>query len=234
MKKIEVVNIQLTLRSTLSSLFLASSALFLQSCLHGVTRLWQTGCLCCVDSIQTLFEVFVMKKIEVVNIPLTVRSTLSSLFLASPVLFLQSCLHGVTRLWQSGCLGCVDSIQALFAVFVMTSQHSTDSTFCSKQPLPRVFCALPQVLPTWCDKAVAIWMSFSCVDSIQTLFEVFVMKKIEVVNIPLTVRSTLSSLFLASSVRFLQSCLHGVRRLWQSGCLLAVLIQSRLSSKFSS
>ena len=104
------VNIQLTLLSNLSSLFLASSVLFLKSCLHGVTRLSQCGCLGCVDSIQTLFEVFVMKKIEVVNIQLTLRSALSSLFLASSVLFLQSCLHGVTRLWQCGSLGCVDSI----------------------------------------------------------------------------------------------------------------------------
>ena len=113
------MNVPLTLRSTLSNLFLASSVLFLQSCLHGVTSLRQTGCLGCVDSIQTLFEVFVMKKFEVVNIQLTVRSTLSSLFLAFSVLFLKSCLHGVTRLWQSGCLGCVDSIQTLFEVFVM-------------------------------------------------------------------------------------------------------------------
>ena len=113
------VNIQLSVRSTLSSLFLASSALFLQSCLHGVTKLRQSGCLGCVDSIQTLFEVFVMKKIEKVNIQLTLRSTLSSLFLASSALFLQSCLHGVPKLRQCGFLGCVDSIQTLFAVFVI-------------------------------------------------------------------------------------------------------------------
>ena len=97
-----------------------------------------------------------------VNIPLTLRSTLSSLFLAFSVLFLHPCLHGVTKLRQCGFLGCVDSIQTLFAVIVITSQHSTDSTFYSKQPLPRVFCALPPALPTWCDKTVAIWMSWLC------------------------------------------------------------------------
>ena len=42
--------------------------------------------------------------------------------------------------------------------FGMKSQHSTDSMFYSKQPLPRVFCALPPVSPTWCAKTVAMWM----------------------------------------------------------------------------
>ena len=52
------VNIQLILCSTPSSLFLVSSVLFLQSCLHHASRLWQCGCIVFIDSTtQTLFAV---------------------------------------------------------------------------------------------------------------------------------------------------------------------------------
>ena len=335
------VNIQLTLCSTPSSLFLGSSVLFLQSCLHHTSRLWQCGCIVFIASTtQTLFAVFWHEKSTFnwlyvllqaasssrllcssssfaswcaktvaiwmyclywfnhpdsfrcflawkVNIQLTLCFTPSSLFLASSVLFLQSCLHHAKGLWQCGCIVWIDSnTQTLFAViwhekstfnwfyvllqaasssrllcsssnrayimrqdsgnvdvlslllqpprlsslfFGMKSQHSTDSMFYSKQPLPRVFCALPPIVPTSYVKTLAMWMYclywFNHPDS----FRCYLAWK---VNIQLSLCFTPSSLFLASSVLFLQLCLHHASRLWQCGCIVFIGTPPRLSSLF--
>ena len=210
------VNIQLTLCSTPSSLFLASSVLFLQSCLHHASRLWQCGCIVFVDSTtQTLFAVFWQA-----NIQLTLCSTPSSLFLASSVLFLQFCLVVCQDCCNLDVLSLLIQPPRLSSLFFdMKSQHSTDSMFYSKQPLPRVFCALPPIVPTSCVKTVAMWMYclywFNHPDSLRC----FLACK---VNIQLTLCSTPSSLFLASSVLFLQSCLHHASRLWQCGCIVFI------------
>ena len=155
-----------------------------------------------------------------VNIQVTLCSTPSSLYLASSVLFLQSCLHHASRLWQCGCIVFIGTPPRLFSLFFgMKSQHSTDSMFYSKQPLPRVFCALPPIVPTSCVKTLAMWMYclywFNHPDS----FRCYLACK---VNIQVTLCSTPSSLYLASSVLFLQSCLHHASRLWQCGCIVFI------------
>ena len=103
--------------------------------------------------------------------------------------------------------------------FGMKSQHSTDSMFYSKQPLPRVFCALPPIVPTSCVKTLAMWMyCLYCFNHLDSLRCYLAWK----VNIQLTLCFTPSSLFLASSVLFLQSCLHHASRLWQCGCIVFI------------
>ena len=198
------VNIQLTLCSTSSSLFLASSVLFLQSCLHHASRLWQCGCIVFIDSTtQTLFAVFLAWK---VNIQLTLCSTLAAS--SSRLLCSSSNRAYIMRKDSDN----VDVLSELIQpprlsslLFGMKGQHSTDSMFYSKQPLPRVFCALPPIVPTSCVKTLAMWMYclywFNHPDSIRCYLACKV-------NIQLTLCSTPSSLFLASSVLFLQLCLH--------------------------
>ena len=268
------VNIQLTLCSTPSSLFLASSVLFLESCLQHASRLWQCGCIVFIDSTtQTLFAVFwhekstfnwlyvllqaasssrllcsssncayIMRKdsnnVDVLS-SLIQPPRLSSLFFGMksqhstdsmfyskqplPRVFcaLPPVLpRGAPRLLQFGCIVFIDSTTQTFSLFFgMKGQHSTDSMFYSKQPLPRVFCALPRIVPTTCVKTLAMWMYclywFNHPDS----FRCFLAWK---VNIQLTLCSTPSSLFLASSVLFLQSCLHHASRLWQCGCIVFI------------
>ena len=91
--------------------------------------------------------------------------------------------------------------------------------FYSKQPLPRVFCALPPIVPTSCVKTVAMWMYCLYWFNHPDFFRCFLAWK---VNIQLTLCSAPSSLFLASSVLFLQSCLHHASRLWQCGCIVFI------------
>ena len=213
------VNIQLTLCSTPSSLFLASSVLFLQSCLHHASRLWQCGCIVFIDSItQTLFAVFWHEKSTFNWLYVLLISTPSSLFLTSSVLFLQSCLHHASRLWQRGCIFWIDSTTCFLAWKVNIQLTLCSTHFYSKQPLPRVFCALPPVLPTWCAKTVAMRMYclhwFNQSDSLRC----FLAWK---VNIQLTLCSTLA----ASSSRLLcssSSFAYMARQDWQYGCNVSI------------
>ena len=156
--------------------------------------------------------------------------------------------------------------------------------FYSKQPLPRVFCALPPVLP----RGVPRLLQFGCIvfidSTTQTLFDVFWHEKstfnwlyvllqaasssrllcssssfaymvcqdcgkVDVLSLLIqsprlsslffgmkSQHSTdsmfySSSLFLASSVLFLQSCLHHTSRLWQCGCI--VFIDSTTQTLFA-
>ena len=206
-------NIQLILCSTPSSLFLASSVLFLQSCLHHASRLWQRGCIVCIDSTtQTLFAVFWHEKSTFNWLYVLLQAASSSRLLCSSSSFASWCAKTVA-IWMY-CLywfNHPDSLRCFLAwkvniqltlcstlaasfsrllcsssnrayimrkdsdnvdvlseliqpprlsslFFGMKSQHSTDSMFYSKQPLPLVFCALPPVSPTWRAKTVAIWM----------------------------------------------------------------------------
>ena len=222
------VNIQLTLCSTPSSLFLASSVLFLQLYLHHTSRLWQCGCIVFIDSTtQTLFDVF-----------WHVRSTFNWLYVLLPAasssrLLCSSSNRAYIMRQDSGNVDVLSSLiqpprlSSMF--FGMKSQHSTDSMFYSKQPLPRVFCALPPIVPTSCVKTLAMWMYCLCWFNHPDSLRCFLAWK---VNIQLTLCSTPSSLFLASSVLFLQFCLV----VCQDCCnldVLSLLIQSpRLSSLF--
>ena len=144
-----------------------------------------------------------------VNIHLTLCSTQSSLLF---------CLVVRQDCWKFDVLSLLlqsPSLSSLF--FDMKSQHSTDSMFYSKQPLPRVFCALPPVSPTWCAKTVAMWMYCLYCFNHPDFLRCFLAWK---VNFQLTLCSTPSSLFLASSVLFLQLYLHHTSRLWQCGCIV--------------
>ena len=144
-----------------------------------------------------------------VNIQLTLCSTQSSLLF---------CLVVRQDCWKFDVLSLLlqsPSLSSLF--FGMKSQHSTDSMFYSKQPLPRVFCALPPVSPTWCAKTVAMWMYCLYCFNRPDFLRCFLAWK---VNFQLTLCSTPSSLFLASSVLFLQLYLHHTSRLWQCGCIV--------------
>ena len=153
-----------------------------------------------------------------VNIQLTLCSTPSSLYLASSVLFLQFCLVVCQDCCNLDVLSLLIQPPRLFSLFFgMKGQHSTDSMFYSKQPLPRVFCALPPIVPTSCVKTLAMWMYCLYWFNHPDFLRCFLAWK---VNIQLTLCSTPSSLFLASSVLFLQSCLHHASRLWQCGCII--------------
>ena len=210
------VNIQLTLCFTPRSLFLASSVLFLQSCLHHTSRLWQCGCIVFIASTtQTLFAVIWHEKSTFNWLYVLLQAASSSRLLCSSSSFAymvcQDCgnVDVLSLLLQS------PRLSSLF--FCMKSQHSTDSMFYYKQPLPRVFCALPPIVPTSCVKTLAMWMyclyCFNHPDSLRC----FLAWK---VNIQLTLCFTPSGLFLASSVLFLQSCLHHAKGLWQCGCIV--------------
>ena len=221
------VNIQLTLCSTPSSLFLASSVLFLQSCLHHAKGLWQCGCIVWIDSTtQTLFAVFWHEKSTFNWLYVLLQAASSSRLPCS-----SSNRAYIMRKDSDN----VDVLSELIQpprlsslLFGMKSQHSTESMFYSKQPLPRVFCALPPIVPTSCVKTLAMWMYclywFNHPDSLRC----FLAWK---VNIQLTLCFTPSSLFLASSVLFLQSCLHHASRLWQCGCI--VFIDSTTQTLFA-
>ena len=146
-------------------------------------------------------------------------STQSSL-LPFSALFLQFCLMVRQDCWKFDVLSLLLQSPRLSSMsFGMKSQHSTDSMFYSKQPLPRVFCALPPVSPTWCAKTVENSMyclyCFNHLDSLRC----FLAWK---VNIQLTLCFTPSSLFLASSVLFLQFRLHGVPRLLKIRCIVFI------------
>ena len=207
------VNIQLTLCSTQSSLFLASSALFLQFRLHGVPKLWQCGCIVFIASItQTLFAVFWHEKSTFNWLYVLLQAASSSRLLCSS----SNCTYIIRQ--DSGNVDVLSSLiqpprlSSMF--FGMQSQHSTDSMFYSQQPLPRVFCALPPIVPTSDVKTLAMWMyCLYCFNHPGSLRWFLAWK----VNIQLTLCSTPSSLFLASSVLSLQSCLHHASRLWQCG-----------------
>ena len=184
-----------------------------------------TYCLYCFNHLDSLRCFSAWK----VNIQLTLCFTPSSLFLASSALFLQFCLVVCQDCGNVDVLSLLLQSPRLSSLFFgMKSQHSTDTMFYSKQPLPRVFCALPPVLPTWCAKTVAMWMyclyCFNHLDSLRC----FLAWK---VNIQLTLCFTPSSLFFASSVLFLQFRLHGVPRLWQCGCI--VFIDSTTQTLFA-
>ena len=220
------VNIQLTLCFTPSSLFLASSVLFLQSCLHHAKGLWQCGCIVFIDS-TTQIDVFWHEKSTFNWFYVLLQAASSSRLLCS------SSNRAYIMRQDSGNVDVLSLLiqpSRLFSLlFGMKSQHSTDSMFYSKQPLPRVFCALPPIVPTSYVKTLAIWMyclyCFNHPDSLRC----FLAWK---VNIQLTLCSTPSSLFLASSVLFLQSCLHHASRLWQCGCIVFIGTPPRLSSLF--
>ena len=220
------VNIQLTLCFTPSSLFLASSVLFLQSCLHHASRLWQCGCIVFIDSTtQTLFAVIWHEKS---TFNMTLCSTPSSLFLASSVLFLQSCLHHASRLWQCGCIVFIASTtQTLLAVF-----WHEKSTFNWLYVLLQA-ASSSRLLCSSSNRAYIMRQDSGNVDALSLLahhpdsFRCFLAWK---VNIQLTLCSTPSSLFLASSVLFLQSCLHHTSRLWQCGCIVFIGTPPRLYS----
>ena len=252
------VNIQLTVCFTPSSLFLASSVLFLQSCLHHTSRLWQCGCIVWIDSnTQTLSAVIWHEKSTFNWFYVLLQAASSSRLLCSssnrayimrqdsgnvdvlslliqpPRLF--SLLSNRAYIIRQDS-GNVDVLSLLLQpprlsslFFGMKSQHSTDSMFYSKQPLPRVFCALPPIVPTSYVKTLAMWMYclywFNHPDS----FRCYLAWK---VNIQLSLCFTPSSLFLASSVLFLQLCLHHASRLWQCGCIVFIGTPPRLSSLF--
>ena len=79
-------------------------------------------------------------------------STQSSL-LPFSALFLQFCLVVRQDCWKFDVLSLLLQSPRLSSLFFGTkSQHSTDSMFYSKQPLPCVFCALPPIVPTSCVK----------------------------------------------------------------------------------
>ena len=222
------VNIQLTLCSTPSSLFLASSVLFLQFRLHGVPRLWQCGCIVFIASTtQTLFAVFWHEKSTFNWLYVLLQAASSSRLLCS------SSNRAYIMRQDSGNVDVLSSLiqppkfSSLF--FGMKSQHSTDSMFYSKQPLPRVFCALPPVLPRGVPR---LWQCGCIVfidSTTQTLFAVFRHEK-----------STFNWLYVllqaASSSRLLCSSSNRAYIMRQDSGnvdVLSLLIQSpRLSSLF--
>ena len=210
------VNIQLTLCFTPSSLFLASSVLFLQSCLHHASRLWQRGCIFWIDSTtQSIFAVFWHEKSTFNWLYVLLQAASSSRLLCSSsnrAYIMRKDSDNVDVLSE---LIQPPRLSSLF--FGMKGQHSTDSMFYSKQPLPRVFCALPPIVPTSCERTLTMWMYCLNWFNHQDSLRCFLAWK---VNIQLTLCSTPSSLFLASSVLFLQSCLHHAKGLWQCGCIV--------------
>ena len=101
-----------------------------------------------------------IKKLDVITSQLISFSTRSNLLLVSSVLLLQSCLHGAS--WCVKTARNVDLWSLFFsagslAISEWTSQtachnKSTDFHFYCKQPPPRIFCAPPPIVPTWCVK----------------------------------------------------------------------------------
>ena len=163
-----------------SSLFLATSVLFLQTCLHGPPRLWQCGC---IDSIQAIF---VMKS------QLTLCSTLSTLAASSSRLLGSSSKRAcMVRQDCSNVDVLIDSIQPLFSVLVKKSQLTLCST------LSTLAASSSRLLCSSSKRACMVRQDCSnvdvLIDSIQTLFAVLVMKS------QLTLCSTLSTLSASSS-----------------------------------
>ena len=194
-----------------SSLFLAASVLFVQTCLHGAPRLRNRGC---IDSTQTLFSDLVMKS------QLTLCSTLSTLAASSSRLLCSSSkLSCMVRQDCSNVDVLIDSIQTLFAVLVMKSQLTLCST------LSTLAASSSRLLCSSSKRACMVRQDCGnvgvLVDSIQSLFSVLVMKS------QLTLCSTLSTL-AASSSRLLCSSSKRACMVRQDCGNVDVLVQSRL------
>ena len=106
-------------------------------------------------------------------------------------------------------------------LYVKCHNMSTDFLFYSKQPPPRIFCALPSIVPTWC---VMVCQnrekcgSLLSIASMQCLLPSVTdrpnnIKQLHVITSQPISFSPPSSLLLASSALFLQSRLHGASKL---------------------
>ena len=100
---------------------------------------------------------------------------------------------------------------------------STDFLFYSKQPPPRIFCALPSIVPTWCVMvcqnretcgSLLSIASMQCLlpsvtDRPKNIKKHQTRQKLVVLPSQMISFSTRSNLLLVSSALFLQSCLQG-------------------------
>ena len=192
--------------------------------------LWSLLFQCRVSCHQWLIDQNIHKHWElyVITSQLISFSTGSNLLLVSSALLLQSCLHGASKPWEMLIFGLYFVNAGSLAISEWTSQtgchnKSTDFIlFYSKQPPPRIFCALPPIVPTWCVKTIRhvdLWsLLFQCrVSCHQWLIDQNIHKHWElyVITSQLISFSTRSNLLLVSSALLLQSCLHGASKPWE-------------------